>query len=65
MEAQEYEFADTQRDLDKLITTIEANRVRMQRSLETSKKLNAAIESSKSVSARAKSTIKRRPAREL
>jgi hypothetical protein len=48
MEDQGEEVSTTQRDLENLILSIEANRVQMQRGLEKSEKLNAAIESSKS-----------------
>jgi hypothetical protein len=48
MEDQGDEVSKTQRDLENLILAIEANRVQMQRGLEKSQKLNAAIESSKS-----------------
>ena len=57
MAAQGDEISKTQRDIEKLISAIEANRIQMQKGLEKSKKLNAAIESSKSASLRARATI--------
>jgi|HubBroStandDraft_3_1064219.scaffolds.fasta_scaffold113030_2 hypothetical protein len=57
MAAQGDEISKTQRDIEKLISAIEANRIQMQKGLEKSKKLNAAIESSKAASLRARATI--------
>jgi hypothetical protein len=57
MAAQGDEISKTQRDIEKLISAIEANRIQMQKGLEKSKKLNAAIESSKSASLRARATV--------
>ena len=58
MDGQQGEFARTQRELKNLILAIEANGIRMRRSGENAKKLNAAIETSKSAGTTAKSIIK-------